>query len=109
MRITRNLDEPLAGRHVLVVDTVLDTGLTFQALDVALRTRGPASLRYCVPLGKDRGGEPPFPVDYVGFTIGDQFVVEYGLDYAQRYRNLPYIGVLRPSVYQRRETDGLPD
>ena len=109
VRITRDLDEPLADRHVVVVDTVLDTGLTFQALDAALRTRGPASLRYCVLLHKDRGGEPPFPVDYVGFTIGDRFVVGYGLDYAQRYRNLPYVGVLRPSVYQRHETEGLRD
>ncbi len=104
VRITRDLDEPLAGRHVLVVDTVLDTGLTLRALDAELRARRPASLRYCVLLYKDRGREMPFPVDYVGFTIADRFLVGYGLDYAQRYRNLPYVGVLRPSAYQRNDT-----
>jgi hypoxanthine phosphoribosyltransferase len=101
VRITRDLEEPLAGRHVLVLDTVLDTGLTLRALDVALRARGPASLRYCVLLYKDRGGPPPFAVDYVGFAIPDRFVVGYGLDYAQRFRNLPYVGVLRRHVYER--------
>ncbi|HZS01249.1 MAG TPA: hypoxanthine phosphoribosyltransferase [Chloroflexota bacterium] len=100
VRITRDLEEPLAGRHVLVVDTVLDTGLTLRALDAALRARGPASLRYCVLLHKDRGGPPPFAVDYVGFTIPDRFVVGYGLDYAQRFRNLPYIGILRREIYE---------
>jgi hypoxanthine phosphoribosyltransferase len=101
VRVARDVDEPLAGRHVLVVDGVLDTGLTLRALDASLRPRGPASLRYCALLCKDRGGPPPFPVDYVGFTIPDRFVVGYGLDYAQRYRNLPYVGVLRPSVYHQ--------
>ncbi|HLH25104.1 MAG TPA: hypoxanthine phosphoribosyltransferase [Chloroflexota bacterium] len=100
VRITRDLDESLAGRHVLVVDTVLDTGLTLRALDAALRARGPASVRYCVLLQKDRGGPPPFRADYVGFTIPDRFVVGYGLDYAQRFRNLPYVGVLRRPVYE---------
>jgi hypoxanthine phosphoribosyltransferase len=108
VRITRDLDEPLAGRDILVVDTVLDTGLTLQALDAALRARCPASLRYCVLLHKDRGEETPFPVDYVGFTIPNRFVVGYGLDYAQRYRNLPYIGVLRPAVYQHPDTSEAP-
>jgi hypoxanthine phosphoribosyltransferase len=103
VRITRDLAESLAGRHVLVVDTVLDTGLTLQALDATLRARGPASVRYCVLLHKDRGGAPPFPVDYVGFTIPDRFVVGYGLDYAQRFRNLPYVGVLRPEAYRGTE------
>jgi hypoxanthine phosphoribosyltransferase len=109
VRITRDLEEPLAGRHVIVVDTVLDTGLTLQALDAALRTRAPASLRYCVLLYKDRGEGLPFPADYVGFTIGDEFVVGYGLDYAQQYRHLPYVGVLRPSVYERRQPAGVRD
>jgi hypothetical protein len=101
VRITRDLDEPLAGRDVLLVDTVLDTGLTLQALDAALRARCPASLRYCVLLHKERGAPPAFAADYVGFTIPDYFVVGYGLDYAQRYRNLPYVGVLRQEVYRR--------
>jgi hypoxanthine phosphoribosyltransferase len=103
VEILRDLDVPIAGRHVVVVDTVLDTGLTLRALDIALRAREPASLRYCVLLYKDRGSGMPFPADYVGFTIPNQFVVGYGLDYDQRYRNLPYVGVLSPSVYQGHE------
>jgi hypoxanthine phosphoribosyltransferase len=81
------------------VDTVLDTGHTLRAIDATLRPRGPASLRYCVLLAKQRPGPPPFAADYVGFTIPDRFVVGYGLDYAQRYRNLPCVAVLRPEVY----------
>jgi hypoxanthine phosphoribosyltransferase len=100
VRITRDLDEPVTGRHVLVVDTVLDTGLTLQALDATLRARGPASLRYCVLLEKVRGEPLLFSADYVGFKILDRFVVGYGCDYGQRYRNLPYLGVLRRAVYE---------
>ncbi|HEY7068358.1 MAG TPA: hypoxanthine phosphoribosyltransferase [Chloroflexota bacterium] len=99
VRITRELEEPLDGRHVLVVDTVLDTGLTLQVLDAALRAQEPASLRYCVLLMKDR--PVLFTADYVGFTVPDRFVVGYGCDYGQQFRNLPYVGVLRPAVYER--------
>ncbi|HZU07785.1 MAG TPA: hypoxanthine phosphoribosyltransferase [Chloroflexota bacterium] len=99
VHLRREGELPVRGRHVLVVDTILDTGLTLRALDAALREQQPASVRYCVLLCKDRGGPPPFPVDYIGFTIPDQFVVGYGLDYAERYRNLPYVGVLRASAY----------
>lgn len=99
VRLTRDVGEPLAGRHVLVVDTVLDTGHTLRAIDATLRPRRPASLRYCVLLAKQRPGPPPFVADYVGFRIPDRFVVGYGLDYAQRYRNLPCVAVLRPEVY----------
>jgi hypoxanthine phosphoribosyltransferase len=98
VHLRREGELPVTGRHVLVVDTILDTGLTLRALDAALRERQPASVRYCVLLYKDRGGPPPFPVDYIGFTIPDQFVVGYGLDYAERYRNLPYVGLLRASA-----------
>ena len=101
VRILRDLDEPIEGRHVLVVDTVLDTGLTLRTLDTLLRARAPASLRYCVLLEKERPGERPYPADYVGFRIADRFVVGYGCDYDQRYRNLPYVGVLRPHVYHK--------
>jgi hypoxanthine phosphoribosyltransferase len=104
VRIEHDLREPVAGRHVLVVDTVLDTGLTLQALDLALRARGPASLRYAVLLQKDRGTPPPLAADYVGFTIPDRFVIGYGLDYSQRYRNLPYVGVLKGRVYAQKST-----
>jgi len=101
VRIEQTPTEPLVGRDVLVVDTVLDTGLTLRVLDAWLRAQGPTRVRYCVLLEKDRGGPPGFRAEYVGFTIPDRFVVGYGCDYAQRYRNLPYVGVLRPSVYAR--------
>jgi hypoxanthine phosphoribosyltransferase len=100
VRITRDLDEPVAGRHVVVVDTVLDTGLTLQALDATLRARDPASLHYCVLLEKERSVPPLFPADYVGFRVPDRWLVGYGCDYAQRFRNLRYVGVLRPAVYE---------
>jgi hypoxanthine phosphoribosyltransferase len=99
VRITRDLDESLAGRHVLVVDTVLDTGLTFRVLDEVLRARGPASLRYCALVQKERETPLLFAADYLGFMIPDRWVVGYGGDYDQRFRNLPYLGVLRREVY----------
>jgi hypoxanthine phosphoribosyltransferase len=100
VRIDRLQEVPLAGRHVLVVDTVLDTGLTFEVLDAALRARQPASLRYVALVQKDRGQPVARPADYLGFTVVDRWLVGYGCDYAQRYRNLPYVGILRRSVYE---------
>jgi hypoxanthine phosphoribosyltransferase len=99
VRIDRLQEVPLEGRHVLVVDTVLDTGLTFEVLDAALRPRQPASLRYVALVQKDRGQPVSRPADYLGFTVVDRWLVGYGCDYAQRYRNLPYVGILRPSTY----------
>lgn len=85
----------LAGAHVLVVEDILDTGLTLNALSVALRERDPASLRTAVLLDKPAGRRRPYAAEYVGFECPDAFVVGYGLDFAGRYRNLPDIGVLR--------------
>jgi hypoxanthine phosphoribosyltransferase len=82
-----------------VVDTVLDTGLTLRELDKWLGAQSPASVRYCVLVEKERSVPPLFNAHYVGFTIPDRWVVGYGCDYDQRHRNLPYVGVLRPSVY----------
>jgi hypoxanthine phosphoribosyltransferase len=99
VRILKDLDEPVADKHVLVVEDIIDTGLTLQYILRNLATRRPASLRVCGLLLKER--ERPIDVrcDYVGFRIPDRFVVGYGLDFDQRYRNLPYIGVLKPAVY----------
>ena len=107
VRIDRLQEVPLQGRHVLVVDTVLDTGLTFEVLDAAVRARQPASLRYVALVQKDRGQPVARPADYLGFTVVDRWLVGYGCDYAQRYRNLPYVGILRPSVYATE--NGAPD
>ncbi len=101
VRILKDLDAPIEGKHVLVVEDIIDTGLTIRYLVENLRRRGPASLAICTLLDKEKatGREKVLNPAYVGFRIPERFVVGYGLDYAQKYRNLPYIGVLKPSVY----------
>ncbi len=96
VQITLDLAHPIEGRHVLVVEDIVDTGLTISYLGEQLRARGPASLKICSLLHKPARMQRPVTIDYLGFTIDDVFVVGYGLDYAERYRNLPYIGVLTP-------------
>ncbi len=99
MRLLYDPEATIEGRHVILVEDIIDSGLTLSYLLDNLRSRHPASLRTCVLLDKPERREVDIAVDYTGFTIPDQFVVGYGLDYAQRYRNLPYIGVLKPEVY----------
>jgi len=94
VQITADLTKPIEGKHVLVVEDIVDTGLTMEYLLENLRTRHPASVRLCSLLHKPDRALKPVTIDYLGFTIPDAFVIGYGLDYAQRYRNLPYIGVL---------------
>lgn len=101
VRILKDLDEDLEGRHVLLVEDIVDTGLTLHYLAENLRARHPASLRLCAFLDKPTRRRVEVAVDYTGFTVPDQFIVGYGLDYAGRYRNLPYVGVLKPEVYRR--------
>lgn len=100
VRILKDLDESITNQHVLLVEDIIDTGLTLAYVLDLLRQRNPASLRVCALLDKAKVRAKHIAPDYVGFTIEDAFVVGYGLDYAQRYRNLPYIGVLKPEVYQ---------
>jgi hypoxanthine phosphoribosyltransferase len=95
VRITRDLQRPVEGRHVMLVEDILDTGLTMRRLLDVLASHRPASLKVCVLLEKPARARVRIPLDYRGFVIGDEFVVGYGLDHAERYRNLPYIGVLR--------------
>jgi len=95
VRVTKDLDQSIEGLDVLVVEDILDTGVTFQYLLTALRNRKPASLRTVTLLDKPSRRIRPVQADYVGFSIPDAFVVGYGLDFAQRYRELPYIGVLK--------------
>ena len=94
--LTRGIHLDLAGRDVLLIDDILDTGLTLHALGREIARAHPGSLRTCVLLDKPARRRVPIQADYVGFTIADAFVVGYGLDYQERYRNLPYIAVLRP-------------
>lgn len=100
VNIRLDLQEDIAGRDVLLVEDILDTGNTLSKLVAELQGRGPASLKLCVLLDKPDRRTKPIQADYVGFTIPDAFVVGCGLDYDQRYRNLPYIGILKPSVYE---------
>ncbi len=99
VRIIKDLDEGIEDRHVLVVEDILDTGLTLKYLLKNLASRSPRSLEVCTLLSKEGKQRVPISCKYVGFKIPDEFVVGYGLDYAERYRNLPYVGVLKPDVY----------
>jgi len=104
VRILKDLESSIEGRHVLVIEDIVDSGLTLRYLVEGLRARNPASLRICALLDKEKVQDKPLELSYIGFTIPDRFVVGYGLDFAQRYRNLPYVGVLKRSVYAG--TDG---
>jgi len=99
VRILKDLDADISGRHVLVVEDIIDSGLTLSWLMGNLASRGPASVRVCVLLRKPTATRIKVDVAYTGFDIEDAFVVGYGLDYAERYRNLPFIGTLAPHVY----------
>jgi hypoxanthine phosphoribosyltransferase len=94
VRILKDLDVPLEGRHVLIVEDIVDSGLTLQYLMRTLETRGPASLEVCALLTKPERRVVETPARYVGFEIPDKFAIGYGLDYAERYRNLPYVATL---------------
>ena len=99
VRILKDLDADITGRHVLVVEDIVDSGLTLSWLVQNLRSREPASLRVCVLLRKPSAARMDVDVTYTGFDIDEAFVIGYGLDYAERYRNLPFIGTLAPHVY----------
>ncbi len=99
VRILKDLSASIAGEEVLLVEDIIDTGLTLNYLVRYLRGKNPASLRICTLLDKPARRLVEIPVDYTGFTIDDRFVVGYGLDFGEFYRNLRYVGVLRPEVY----------
>lgn len=98
VRILKDLNDEIEGRHVVVVEDIVDSGLTLQYLLDVLQRRNPASLRVVALLKKEKPGAVEVPVDLIGFTIPDEFVIGYGLDYAGEYRNLPYVAVLDPAV-----------
>jgi len=97
--MTKDLRLDVTGRDVLLVDDILDTGRTLQSVTQRLRQAGARSIKTCVLLDKPSRRHVAIQADYIGFEIPDYFVVGYGLDYAERYRNLPFIGVLRPDIY----------
>ena len=94
VRLLKDLDAALNGRHIVIVEDIVDTGLTLSYLQEILKARGPKSLKTACLLSKPSRRKVDVPVEYVGFTIEDRFVVGYGLDYAEQYRNLPYVGYL---------------
>lgn len=94
VRIMKDLDDSMEGREVLIVEDIIDSGKTLHYLIPVLKQRNPESIRLCALLNKPDRREADVPIDYLGFNIPDEFVVGYGLDYAQKYRNLPYIGVV---------------
>ncbi|WP_297720037.1 hypoxanthine phosphoribosyltransferase [Intestinimonas sp.] len=100
VKITKDLSESIEGRDIIVVEDILDSGNTLSYLFQLLQARHPASVRLCTLLDKPSRRTKPITADYTGFTVEDLFVVGYGLDYAEKYRNLPYIGVLKPAVYE---------
>jgi hypoxanthine phosphoribosyltransferase len=99
VRILKDLDKDILGRNVLVVEDIIDSGLTLSWLLRNLGSRGPASVEVFALLRKPDAAQVEVPVKYVGFEIPNEFVVGYGLDYAERYRNLPFVGTLAPHVY----------
>lgn len=101
VRILKDLDKDIVGKHIIIVEDIVDSGLTLSFLKDNLVSRGAASLRICALLDKPERRKVDIKADYQGFTIPDAFVVGYGLDYAERYRNLPYIGVLKPEIYTK--------
>jgi hypoxanthine phosphoribosyltransferase len=101
VRILKDLDTNIEGRNVLIVEDIVDTGRTLNYISQNLRTRHPKSLRICTLLNKPSRREIDIPLDYVGFEIPNKFVIGYGLDFAEIYRSLPYIGVLRREKYDK--------
>jgi hypoxanthine phosphoribosyltransferase len=99
VRILKDLDRDISGRHVLIVEDIIDSGLTLSWLMSNLSSRGPASVEVCTLLRKPDAAQVDVPVRYIGFDIPNEFVIGYGLDYDERYRNVPFVGTLAPHVY----------
>jgi hypoxanthine phosphoribosyltransferase len=100
VKILKDLDTSIEGRHVLIIEDIVDTGLTMDSVTRLLKTRKPKSLKICTLLDKVERRRIKVNIDYFGFKIPNKFVVGYGLDYEEKYRNLPYIGVLKEEIYK---------
>ena len=101
VKIVKDLDQDLSGRDILIVEDILDSGMTLSYLKGLLQSRRPASIRIATLLDKPSRRKVDLQADYVGYEVPDEFVVGYGLDYDEQYRNLPYVGVLKPEVYTK--------
>ena len=98
VKIVKDLDVPLAGKDILIVEDILDSGLTLSYIKELLESRGPRSIRIATLLDKPSRRKVDLQADYIGFSVPDEFVIGYGLDYDETYRNLPYLGILKPEV-----------
>ena len=101
VRILKDLETEVVGKDLLIVEDIVDSGLTLKYLKEMLLSRNPNSIKICTILDKPEGRQVDVKADYVGFNIPDEFVVGYGLDYAEKYRNLPFVGVLKPEIYKK--------
>jgi hypoxanthine phosphoribosyltransferase len=101
VRLVKDLESPITGRHVLFIEDMVDTGLTLNYLIQTLKMRHPASLEVCAMFNKNKLRLVDVPLKYVGFELPDRFVVGYGLDHRERYRNLPFVGLLKPQAFQK--------
>ncbi|MEG0769225.1 MAG: hypoxanthine phosphoribosyltransferase [Ruthenibacterium sp.] len=99
VKIVKDLDVPLAGKDILIIEDILDSGLTLSYIKELLESRGPRSIKIATLLDKPERRKVDLKADYIGYTVPDEFVIGYGLDYDEHYRNLPYIGILKPEVY----------
>jgi hypoxanthine phosphoribosyltransferase len=99
VKIRKDIDTNIENRHVIVVEDIVDSGLTLKYIFEYLQKHNPASLNICTLLDKPEAHKTELKLDYVGFNVGNEFVVGYGLDYAEKYRNLPYIGILKKEIY----------
>lgn len=99
VKINKDLNEDITGRHIIIVEDILDSGVTLTYLCGYLQNRKPASITLVTLLDKPARRKAPIKADFVGFEVPDEFVVGYGLDYAEKYRNLPFVGILKPEVY----------
>ena len=103
VNVRMDLSADIEGRHVVILEDILDSGLTLQNTVAYLKTKNPASVKICAFLDKPEGRKCDIKADYVGYTVPNLFVVGYGLDYNEKFRNLPYVGVLKPEVYSKEE------
>ena len=101
VRIVKDLQHSIEDKHILIVEDIVDTGLTLAYIKEILQGREPASIKICTLLDKPVRRKKDIKIDYVGMEVPDGFIVGYGIDYAEHYRNLPYVGILKPSVYEK--------
>ncbi len=103
VKIKKDIDSDISGRHIIIVEDIVDSGLTLKYIDEYFIKHNCASVKICALLDKPEAHKTDIDIDYLGFEVGNEFVVGYGLDYSQKFRNLPYIGILKEEIYNNKE------